>query len=201
LYLSTNCVEPLAEISLKIVRSQAPLTKQPIDSSGDKLDGVIDLDRYAPAYLIWIANKLTRGASAHYLTLFGVGGEVWRCLVLLAIYETVSAQQVCQIIGLDKASVSRCFKEMVTKKIITLALDPVDGRVRLATLTVHGRRIHDQILGIALERERAFLSVLSAQEQAVFINLLKRVHENLPAVEIATQAYITKFLAKPAKRK
>lgn len=159
---------------------------------------VIDLDNYVPAYLIWIANKLTRSSSSVYLNLFGVGAEVWRCMVLLAIHDTISAQQVSQIIGMDKASVSRCFKQMTTKKIITLGLDPQDGRIRLASFTVHGRHIHDQILGIALERERALLEVLSPAEQGTFIQLLKRVHENLPAVEQATQDFITRFLAKPA---
>ena len=27
----------------------------------------LDLDRYVPAFLTWIANKLSRGASQHYL--------------------------------------------------------------------------------------------------------------------------------------
>ena len=42
----------------------------------------------------------------------------------------------------------------------TIGLDADDGRLRIATLTKKGRELHDQILGIALERERAFLSVL-----------------------------------------
>ena len=36
---------------------------------------VVDLDRYVPAYLTWIANKLSRGASQYYLNAFGVGIE------------------------------------------------------------------------------------------------------------------------------
>lgn len=160
----------------------------------------INLDRYVPAYLIWIANKLSRGASQHYLNLFGVGAEVWRCMVLLAIHETVSAQQVSQIIGMDKASVSRCFKQMAAKKLISLELEPTDGRIRLARLTVHGRDIHDQILGIALARERELLAVLSSSEQDTLLNLLKRMHENLPQVEQATQMYISESLAKPDRK-
>ena len=160
---------------------------------------VIDLDRYVPAYFVWIANKLTRGASQNYLNLFGVGAEVWRCMVLLAVHETVSAQQVSQIIGMDKASVSRCFKQMVAKKLIALELDPADGRIRLASLTLHGRHIHDQILGIALARERALLEVLSRDERETLIGLLKRLHENLPAVEQATQDYIADSLARPLR--
>ncbi len=160
---------------------------------------VIDLERYVPAYFVWIANKLTRGASQNYLNLFGVGAEVWRCMVLLAVHETVSAQQVSQIIGMDKASVSRCFKQMVAKKLIALELDPADGRIRLASLTLHGRHIHDQILGIALARERALLQVLSPDEQETLIALLKRLHENLPAVELATQDFIADSLARPIR--
>jgi DNA-binding MarR family transcriptional regulator len=160
----------------------------------------INLERYVPAYLIWIANKLSRGSSQHYLNLFGVGAEVWRCMVLLAIHDTVSAQQVSQIIGMDKASVSRCFKVMAEKKIITLELEPSDGRIRLARLTVHGRHVHDQILGIALAREKELLAVLSASEQETLIQLLKRLHENLPQVELATQMYISESLAKPARK-
>lgn len=172
------------------------------DADGDSLPfrpAVIDLERYVPAYFVWIANKLTRGASQHYLNLFGVGAEVWRCMVLLAVHETVNAQQVSQIIGMDKASVSRCFKQMVAKKLIALELDPSDGRVRLASLTLHGRHIHDQILGIALARERALLEVLNPDEQETLIVLLKRLHENLPAVEQATQNFIADSLARPIR--
>ena len=165
------------------------------------MPSAVDLDKYVPAYFIWIANKLTRGASQHYLNLFGVGSEVWRCMVLLAIHDTISAQQISQIIGMDKSSVSRCFKQMAAKKLIALELDDTDGRIRLASLTLHGRHIHDQILGIALARERALVQVLKPEEIDTLLGLLKRVHENLPAVELATQTFIADSLAKPARKK
>ena len=161
---------------------------------------VVDLERYVPAFLTWIANKLSRGASQHYLRVFDVGIETWRCLVLLAIYPSISAQQVSKIIGMDKASVSRCFKGMQAKGYITLSLDAEDGRVRIATLTKKGRQVHDGILGIALERERAFLDVLNAAERETLIGLLKRLHENLPAVESATETYVTKRFPKARRR-
>lgn len=58
--------------------------------------------------------------------------------------------------------------------------------MRIATLTKQGRKLHDQILGIALERERALLAVLSAAERNTLIALLTRLHENLPEVDAAT---------------
>ena len=94
-----------------------------------------------------------RGASQHYLNVFDVGIEIWRCLMLLAIESSISAQRVSSIIGMDKASVSRCFKRDAGPGLITMALDDTDGRLRIAKLTAKGRKLHDQMIGIALERE------------------------------------------------
>ena len=162
---------------------------------------LVNLDRYVPAYLTWIANKLSRGASQHYLNVFDVGIETWRCLVLLAVEKSISAQHVSRVIGMDKASVSRCFKGMQAKKLITLGLDASDGRMRIATLTSKGRKLHDQILGVALEREKVLLSVLDVREQEVLISLLRRLHENLPTVETATQHYVEKSFPGVARRR
>jgi DNA-binding MarR family transcriptional regulator len=162
---------------------------------------VVDLERYVPAFLTWIANKLSRGASQHYLDVLGVGIETWRCLVQLAIEDSISAQRVSKVVGMDKASVSRCFKGMQARGLIELALDPADGRLRIATLTKKGRALHDQILGIALERERVLLSVLKPAERTTLIALLARLHENLPAVETATARYVERHFPKRARRR
>ncbi len=159
-------------------------------------DPVVDLERYVPAFLTWIANKLSRGASQHYLAVFDVGIETWRCLVLLAIEGRISAQKVSKVIGMDKASVSRTFKSMQSRGLITFSLDDADGRLRLATLTTKGRDLHDQIIGVALERERAFLAVLTDGERETLVGLLRRLHENLPEVEAATTRYVTKKFPK-----
>lgn len=153
---------------------------------------LINLQRYVPAYLTWIANKLSRGASQHYLAVFNVGIETWRCLVLLANEGQISAQRTSQVIGMDKASVSRTFKNMQSLGLITFSLDNTDGRLRLATLTKKGRALHDQIIGVALERERVLLEVLTVDERETLINLLRRLHENLPEVEAATTQYLSR---------
>lgn len=161
----------------------------------------VDLDRYVPAYLTWIANKLSRGASQHYLANFNVGIETWRCLVLLAVDGEVSAQQISNVIGMDKGSVSRCFKSMQESGLIRTRLDDSDGRLRIAVLTAKGRELHDQIMGMALERERAFLSVLDEDEVEVLLGLLRRLHANLPEVEVSTQRYVLQQFPKTAGRR
>lgn len=152
--------------------------------------GGIDLEQYVPAYLTFTATKLASGAAAVYRKYYGVGIEVWRVLVMLALEEKVSVNMVCKLIGMDKGSVSRCFKTMYEKGFITFSVDPDDGRVRYATLTPAGRAKHDEIKAVALERQRVLLSCLSDAEAQTFMGLLLRVHANLPNVEKATQAYI-----------
>lgn len=150
----------------------------------------LDLKRYATGYLTWIANKLSRSASQHYLKLFDIGIETWRCMALLAAEGSVSAQQVSRVIGMDKGSVSRCFKTLQARGLIRTALDEEDSRIRLAQLTPQGQALHARMLDVALARERALLSALQVPEIDLLIVLLQRLHENLPAVEAATQAYM-----------
>lgn len=161
---------------------------------------VVDLQRYVPAYFSWIANKLSNGASQAYLSAFGVGIEAWRLLVLLAIEDSLSAQRISKVIGMDKASVSRVFKTMHSRGLITIGLDAKDGRLRLASITKKGRQLHDQLLGIALERERAFLAALNQKETETLIDLLRRLHENLPAVEEATARFVSERFAGARQR-
>lgn len=159
----------------------------------------LDLENYAPAYFTFVATKLASGAAAVYRKHFGVGIEIWRVLVMLALDEKVSVNMVCKLIGMDKGSVSRCFKSMYEKGLITFSHDPHDGRVRYATLTPAGRRKHDEIKAVALAREQAFLSCLQPQEAAVLIDMLHRLHANLPEVEKATQQYLHQHVVKPGQ--
>lgn len=161
----------------------------------------IDLTQYAPAYLTFITTKWARGASSHYLDTYGVGVETWRVLVMLAIEETVTAQRVVQLIGMDKASVSRTFKTMHEKGLIAFRHDANDGRLRHTTLTPAGRELHDRIMRFALAREQVLLAGLSDDEVTVLLDLLQRIHANLPAVEAASDAFMVQERAVLAKQR
>ncbi len=88
--------------------SKMPPASAPTRKASSKVAvarAVVDLERYAPAFFTWIANKLSRGASQHYLSVADVGIETWRCLVLLAIEGSISAQQVSKVVADDSAPV------------------------------------------------------------------------------------------------
>ncbi len=143
---------------------------------------LLDLDRYVPALITFIGNKLSRSASTLYQRNFGVNVTEWRILSLLAIEPGIPAARICQVIGFDKGPVSRTLAVMQTRGLVTIATDPDDGRSHSITLTPRGRSVHDQVIAVALDRERRLLRCLREDEREQLIKLLLRVHGNLGAV-------------------
>jgi DNA-binding MarR family transcriptional regulator len=143
---------------------------------------VLDLSRYVPGLLTFLANKLSRSATALYQREFGVNVTEWRIMSQLAIEPGIPASRICQVIGFDKGPVSRSLATMEGKGILTIEVDRADARRRVITLTEHGRALHDRIIGVALERERRLLACLSPEERERLITSLNAVHENLGAV-------------------
>ena len=142
----------------------------------------LDLERYVPAFVTFIANKLSRSATAFYQKRFGVNVTEWRIMSLLAIEPGIPASRICHIIGFDKGPVSRTLTMMQHRDLIAIRTDPKDGRSHSISLTAKGRATHDKVIVAALDRERRLLSCLNKSEQEVLIDLLRRIHENLGAV-------------------
>lgn len=150
-----------------------PVTRRP--------DGhtVIDLDRYVPGLLNWVANKLNAGASATYLSRFGIGMIEWRIVVMLACEPWITGSRICEVVGLDKAAVSRGFSRMDQAELL---LWRGAGRSRLAALSAKGRTLHDLVMPVALERQRRLLHGLTEAEVDALVASLHHMLGNLPLV-------------------
>ena len=152
-------------------RSSAPTSTQ-----------TLDLERYVPAFITFIANKLSNSATAFYQREFGVNVTEWRIMSLLAIEPGIAAARICQVIGFNKGPVSRTLADMQQRGLIAIRTDPNDGRSHSISLTPRGRTTHDKVIVAALDRERRLMSCLDESEQEVLIDLLRRLHNNLGAV-------------------
>jgi DNA-binding MarR family transcriptional regulator len=157
-----------------------PRRKSQAESAHD--GPTLDLDRYVPAFITFIANKLSNSATALYQRKFFVNVTEWRIMSLLAIEPGIAAARICQVIGFDKGPVSRTLATMEKRGLIAIGTDPDDGRTHMISLTAKGRATHDRVIVAALDRERRLLACLSRDEQEVLIDLLRRLHNNLGAV-------------------
>ncbi|MDE1146683.1 MAG: MarR family winged helix-turn-helix transcriptional regulator [Azospirillaceae bacterium] len=140
----------------------------------------LDVSRYVPAALNIIANKLSSGASRLYFKHFGVGVVEWRIIVHLMAEPWCTAARICQLIGMDKAAVSRSYALLEERALIQFR--PAEPRGREAALTQAGRQLHDRILVMALERERRLLADLNPREVETLITLLGRLMGRVPHV-------------------
>jgi DNA-binding MarR family transcriptional regulator len=142
----------------------------------------LDLERYVPAFITFIANKLSRSATVFYQKRFGVNVTEWRIMSLLAIEPGITASRICHVIGFDKGPVSRTLALMQKRALIAIGSDPRDARSHSISLTPKGRSTHDAVIVAALAREQRLLSCLRKDEQETLIDLLRRVHGNLHSV-------------------
>lgn len=162
---------------------QARNLRSPAAGRDPKVELVLDLDRYVPALITFVANKLSRSATAAYQKRFGVNVTEWRILALLAIEPEISAARICHVIGFDKGPVSRTLAAMEERGLVAIRADRQDGRTYSISLTAKGAATHDRVIALALERERRLLSCLNKAERETLIVLLRRVHGNLDAVK------------------
>ncbi|WP_076536587.1 MarR family winged helix-turn-helix transcriptional regulator [Shewanella sp. UCD-KL21] len=146
----------------------------------------LNLNCYIPALITFMSNKLSSGASACYREQFGVGVMEWRIMATLKLQSTISANQISQVIGLDKAAVSRTLKQLQQNALVSFVKDENDARSTLVTLTNKGQGLHDRILTVALARESILLEGLSSEEVNQLIGLLQKVKANIHA----TNAYL-----------
>ena len=142
----------------------------------------LDLARYVPALLNFLSNKLSSGASQCYRKHFGIGVVEWRMLSMLAVESGITANRICQVIGLDKSAVSRSLQALEVAGRVRTEVDPADGRRYTVSLTESGVQLYNRVLMVALERERRLLSGLSSAEVDTLINLLGRLNTQVSHV-------------------
>lgn len=142
----------------------------------------LNLDRYVPALLTFLTNKMSSGASACYRKHFGIGIVEWRLLAMLAVENNISANRMVQVIGLDKSAISRALQTLERDGHVSTEVDAKDARRYTVSLTTAGRELHDRVLVTALERERLLLGDLTETEVETLIGFLHRMTAQLDKV-------------------
>ncbi len=156
--------------------------RKPRDGDDRASPHALDLDRYVPAQLTYLANKVSASASGLYRPRFGVGIADWRIMAMLAAEPWSPAGRIVDSTGMDKGAVSRCLRDLMKAGYVEVRADASHGRRQLVALTRRGLRLHDQIVGLAVERERQLLRGFSEEERQTLLDLLMRMREQLPSM-------------------
>jgi len=105
-------------------------------------------------------------------------------LVYVIGYEgPLTARQASQIIGVDKGAMSRTVAALQRRGVLQVTVDRSDARQRVIEFTSAGKKLHQRVLALALERERRMYAIFSDAELATLSALLRRYRSHLATVQ------------------
>lgn len=140
---------------------------------------IVNVDTYIPYFLSSVNNALSRGASARYLSSFGIGIFDWRMVSMLAIEPRIPAHRACEVVAFDKAQASRSLKKLLELGYADFEAETSDSRRKVWWLTERGYELHDAILTIALDRERQLIEGVDPDDLEAFLRVLRIMRRNV----------------------
>jgi DNA-binding MarR family transcriptional regulator len=133
-----------------------------------------------------ISNMIDAGGSRLFRRAFGVGlGEV-RLVYVIGYEGPLTARKASQIIGVDKGAMSRTVGALQRRGFLQVTIDPVDARQRVIQFTPSGKKLHQRVMALALERERKMYAIFSAHELETLSGLLQRFRAHIPTLRTPT---------------
>src|SRR3984885_15443840 len=85
--------------------------------------------------LMVLANLLKRGAILRYKRLAGLSSVEFGLVASLGRRPPMSVARLADAVGMDKGQISRALSELVARKLVAKAVNPLDNRETLVCLT------------------------------------------------------------------
>jgi DNA-binding MarR family transcriptional regulator len=137
------------------------------------------LERFVPFRLNRLADAFSVNLSEVYRDRFGLEIPEWRILVTVGGREACSAQFVAASTRMHKTRVSRAVASLEARKLLARTVNRTDGREMALELTREGRRMHAELVPLALHREIRLLSCLSRAERSAFLTAVTKLEASL----------------------
>ena len=132
--------------------------------------------------LMVLANLLKRGAILRYKRLAGLSSVEFGLVASLGRRPPMSVVTLAEAVGMDKGQISRALAGLVSRKLVSKAVNPMDNREVLVGLTRTGLIAHDAIVAGALERNRHLLEQLDKDEVAMLLGYIDRLTRKAEAM-------------------
>jgi len=123
-----------------------------------------------------VANLLSRGAELRYRREFGVSLWEWRSIALLGGTQgALSLNELSRAAGIDKSQMSRVVTGLTERRLVLRAADADDARGVRLTLSKAGRKLYQDLIGAAAERDEIFRRCLTKDETEAFNKVLGKL--------------------------
>jgi DNA-binding MarR family transcriptional regulator len=125
--------------------------------------------------LMVLANLLKRGAILRYRRLAGLSSVEFGLVASLGRRPPMSVATLADAVGMDKGQISRALAGLVSRRLVSRAVNPSDNREVLVSLTRTGLTAHDAIVAGAMERNQRLLDGLGEEEVAALLAQIERL--------------------------
>lgn len=147
------------------------------------------LAQFLPYQLSIASNAVSDLIAKRYRERFGLKILEWRVMAILGDHTGpgrdagqstgLTQRALTEAILTDKVAINRACKTLEARGLIARAPNDLDGRSHLMVLTSEGRRIHSEVLPIALETERDLLADFTGPEQKQLRTMLERLRRKV----------------------
>jgi DNA-binding MarR family transcriptional regulator len=143
--------------------SAARLAREPI--AMPDTHALLDLEHFLPYRLSVLSNRISQAIADTYAARFGIGITEWRVIAVLGREPGLSANGVAERTAMDKVAVSRTIARLLERGVVQRDIHGDDRRRSVLELSETGYGIYDDVVPLALARERALLAHFSAEEK------------------------------------
>jgi len=157
--------------------SRKPKTVSPSKAGPEPDTELAPITAMMSSRLMVLANLLKRGALLRYKRLAGLSSVEYGLVANLGRHASMSVARLAEAVGLDKGQISRALAELVARKLVAKAVNPLDNREVLVSLTKTGLAAHDAIVAGARERNQRLLEQLSDADVALLLGHIDRLTE------------------------
>lgn len=128
--------------------------------------------------LSYVANFYVGPLVKNMEQAFRLSRPEWIILFCLHQRPDLSAQQISNVSGRPKTSISAAVRQLQGKKLIVRSTDVRDARRLVLHLTDAGRKIYKQIIVGFMAREADMMACLERDERRAFFELLNKIIDN-----------------------
>ena len=125
--------------------------------------------------LSYMANSLVLPVYDEIKRKHGLSRGEYLLLFCLAHLPELTAQDVANVTGRPRNSISRAVHRMLSEGYLDRSPDPDDGRQAMLRITPRGRKLHEAIVERFISRENELLGVLNAQDRKALDRILGKL--------------------------
>ena len=138
-----------------------------------------DTPEESPGFLLWQTTIIWQRRIKNALESYGISHSQFVIMALLLWCEETNLEPIQSFIvnktKLDKMTVSKALKKLVTEEMVKRNEHSHDTRAKLVCLTKKGKTLIKKIVPIVEGVDQKFFDVINKENQKTLINFLRRL--------------------------